>query len=340
MKHVSVEELEDLIKHEKNKRFAERLIFIRAVYDGEPAEKAANKLGRSRATGYFWLKRWNNQGIEELKPTFRGGRPTKLSSMEQEELKRKLESKGNWTTKEARKLIEDEFGKNYSIGSVSRILRSLGMRYAKPYPRDYRRPNDAETKLKSAVEASMEKLQDIEAQENVLVGFLDECSPQSCANTTRVWSFGKALIVKDTTKYRANTFGFYAPFGRSIVGFKENSKKESVCSFLEEVKTNNPDEKILLVLDNFPSHKAQATRDKAEELGISLTYLPPYSPDLSPIEQIWRGVKRGISAAFFRSRDEFLAIIANSYNQLSTQLSFAKGWLMKFLPQQSNQLCC
>jgi transposase len=337
VKHVSVEELEDLIKHEKNKRFAERLIFIRAVYDGEPAEKAANKLGRSRATGYFWLKQCNNLVIDGLKPTLWGGRPAKLSSMEQEELKRKLESKGNWTTKEARKLIEDEFDKNYSVGSVSRILRSLGMRYAKPYPRDRRRPNDAETKLKSAVEASMEKLQDIEA--HVLVGFLDECSPQSCANTARVWSFGKALIVKDTTKYRANTFGFYAPFGRSIVGFKENSKKESVCSFLEEVKTNNPDEKILLVLDNFSSHKAQATRDKAEELSISLTYLPPYSPDLSPIEQIWRGVKRGISATFFRSRDEFLAIIANSYNQLSTQLSFAKGWLMKFLPQQSNQLC-
>jgi hypothetical protein len=53
VKHVSVEELEDLIKHEKNKRFAERLIFIRAVHDGEPAEKAANKLGRSRQQGIF-----------------------------------------------------------------------------------------------------------------------------------------------------------------------------------------------------------------------------------------------------------------------------------------------
>lgn len=328
-----------MIKHEKNQRVAERLIFIRTVYDGEPAQKAANKLGRCRATGYFWLKRWNNQGIDKLKPTFKGGRPPKLSSNQKEDLKRKLESKGNTTTKEARKLIRDEFSKNYSVDSVTRILRSLGMRYAKPYLRDYRRPNDAELRLKSAVDASMEKLVDIEAQKSVLVGFLDECSPQSCANTARVWSFGKAVSVKDTSKYRANTFGFYAPFGRSVVGFKEDSKKESVCSFLEEVKTNNPHEKILLVLDNFASHRAQATRDKAEELGISLTFLPPYSPDLSPIEQIWRGVKRGVSEAFFRSKDEFLAIIVNSYNQLSTRLSFAKGWLTKFLPQQSNQLC-
>lgn len=156
----------------------------------------------------------------------------------------------------------------------------------------------------------------------------------------RVWSFGKPTIVKDTTKYRANTLGFYAPFGRSVVGFRDNSKKESVCSFLQEVKANNPEEKIMLILDNFPSHKAAATRAKAEQLGIDLVFLPPYSPDLSPIEQIWRGVKRGVSAAFFGTRDEFITVIENTYNQLSKQLSFAKGWLTKFLPQQSNQFCC
>lgn len=339
VKHITAEELEVLIKNARGKRFAERLMFIRSVYDGEPAESSVKKLGRSRATGYNWLKRWNYHGVEGLKPTFNGGRHPKLSSTEREELKSKLESKGNWTTKEARKLVAEQFGKTYSDESIARILRSLGMRYAKPYPRDHRRPNDAEAKLKSAVEASLERLQDLESEDNVLVGFLDECGPQSSANTVRFWSFGKALIVKDMTKYRANTFGFYAPFGKSVVGFKENSKKESVCSFLEDIEASNPDKKILLVLDNFPSHKAQITRIRAEELGIGLTYLPPYSPDLNPIEQIWRGVKRGVSEAFFGSRDEFLSVIENSYNQLSMQLSFAEGWLNTFLPQEYNQLC-
>ena len=145
--------------------------------------------------------------------------------------------------------------------------------------------------------------------------------------------------MKDMAKYWANTFGFYAPFGRSVVGFKENSKKESVCSFLEDIEASNSDKKILLVLDNFPSHKAQITRVRAEELGIGLTYLPSYRSDLNPIEQIWRGVKRGISEVCFGSRDEFLSVIENSYNHLSTQLSFAEGWLNTFLPQESNQLC-
>lgn len=329
--------MEDLIVHEKDKRFAERLIFVRAVYDLEPPEDAIKKLGRSRATAYNWLKRWNDGAVDGIKPAFRGGRHPKLSDTQKQTLKSKLEQKGNTTTKEARKLIADEFGISYSNDSVTRVLRSLGMRYARPYPIDYRRPQDAESRLRSTLDASMEKLREIEAPETVLVGFFDECSPQSSANTVRVWSFGKAKIIKDTTKYRANTLGFYAPCGRSVVGFRENSKKESICSFLQEVKANNPNEKILLVLDNFSSHKATATRAKADELGIALTFLPPYSPDLNPIEEIWRGVKRGVSTAFFRSTDEFVAIIEKSYNQLSTQLSFAKGWLIKFIPQQSNQ---
>ena len=349
VKHLSEEELESLIKHEKNKRFAERLIFIRSLYAGEEVETAAKKLGRCKTTGYLWLNRWNPHGLEGLKPTFGGGRPPKISSTQREELKQKLQNKSYWTAKEARQLIKDEFGKNYHPVSVSRILRSFGMRYGKPYPRDYRRPNDAEAKLKNTLEDAMKKLDDIEdqeprqaleVQEGVVVGFLDECSPQSCANTVRVYSFGKASVVKDTTKYRANTFGFYAPNGSSIAEIMENSKKESTCKFLEEIRKGNPKAKIIVVLDNFPSHRAHVTMEKARELGICLAFLPSHSPDLNPIEQLWRCLKRDISTAFFRSRDEFLAIVMNSFNQLSRKLSFATNWIQKFLPQRFNQLCC
>jgi transposase len=348
VKHLSEEELECLIKTEKSKRFAERLIFIRSLYAGEKVEKAAKELGRCKVTGYLWLSRWNEHGLQGLEPVFGGGRPAKLSSAQREELKQKLQSRNHWTAKEARQLIKDEFGQDYHPVSVSRILHSLGMRYGKPYPRDYRRPDDAEAKLKLSLKYALEKLDDLESQElgqiqevqeGVVVGFLDECSPQSCANTVRVYSFGKAMIVRDTTKYRANTFGFYAPNGVSVSEFMEDSRKESVCGFLEDVRKNNPKAKILLILDNFPSHKANVTREKAEELGIVLTFLPPHSPDLNPIEQLWRCLKREISVAFFRSEEEFLEIIQNAYSKLSKRLSFATNWFLKFLPQRFNQLC-
>jgi transposase len=338
-RHLSSDELEDSIRNERDRRVLERLIFIRCLYDGEGVAKATRKLGRSKVAGYEWLKRWNDGGLEELKPTFRGGRPSKLSTDQQTELKQKLEQRRDWTTKEVGRLIEEDFGVAYSLRSMRRILRSLKMRFAKPYPRDYRRPIDAEAKLKSTLDDALGKLDDLEAEDDFVVGFLDECSPQTEANTVRRWAFEKPMVVKDTTKYKANTFGFYALGGVSVMEFLENSKKENVCRFLEEVRANNPNRVLLLFLDNLRSHTAQATKQKAEELGITLVYLPPYSPDLNPIEQLWRCLRREISTAFFRSREEFLTLIESAYRQLAPRISFAKGWILKFLPQKFNQLC-
>lgn len=337
-RHLSEDELEDLIRGENNKRVLERRIFIRSLYDCEGVEKAAKKLGRSKVAGYDWLKRYNEGSLEKLKPTFRGGRPSKLSKDKQDKLKEKLKERRDWTTKEVNQLVKEEFGASYSLRSMRRILRSLKMRYAKPYPRDYRRPPDAETKLQSSLDDALGKLDDLEVQD-LVVGFLDECSPQTGANTVRRWAFEKPMVVKDTTKYKANTFGFYAVGGVSVVDFLENSKKENVCSFLEEVKASNQDHSLLLVLDNLRSHTAQATKQKAIELGITLVFLPPYSPDLNPIEQIWRCLRREVSTAFFRSQEEFLGLIEKAYRQLSPKTSFAKGWVLKFLPKWFNQLC-
>ncbi len=47
-----------------------------------------------------------------------------------------------------RELIKEKFGVEYSLRHVSRILRSFGMKYAKPYQKDYRRPENAEEELK------------------------------------------------------------------------------------------------------------------------------------------------------------------------------------------------
>jgi putative transposase len=62
---------------------------------------------------------------------------------------------------------------------------------------------------------------------DTVIGFLDETAPQTTANTQRLWSFGKPTICKNTSKIRANTFGFYALNGNSIIDFEPNSKK--VC---------------------------------------------------------------------------------------------------------------
>ena len=60
----------------------------------------------------------------------------------------------------------------------------------------------------------------------------------------------------------------------------------------------NVGKNIVMILDNFPSHKAKIARQYAEDFGINLVYLPPYSPDLNPTEFIWKSIKREVSCEF------------------------------------------
>jgi len=149
VKHLPAEELDKMIKGlEKDTRVLKRLYFIRYLYRGMSVEKAADLVGVTKATGYTWLKGWNSNGYEGLKPNYGGGRPSKLTEEQKEELREMLKEKDSWTTKEVQELIEAEFGVSYSSWQVKRILKSFGMRYAKPYQKDYRKPDNAEDTLK------------------------------------------------------------------------------------------------------------------------------------------------------------------------------------------------
>jgi len=70
-------------------------------------------------------------------------------------------------------------------------------------------------------------------------------------------------------------------------------------------------------------------RRKAEKLNIVLVHLPPYSPDLNPIEQIWRAIKRVQSP--LKTLDELKEVISSSFYELTQRISFAEKWIEKFL---------
>ena len=49
-----------------------------------------------------------------------------------------------------------------------------------------------------------------------------------------------------------------------------------------------------VVMDNASFHKSQKTKELIESVGCKVIFLPPYSPDLSPIEKFWANMKRWI----------------------------------------------
>lgn len=138
------------------------------------------------------------------------------------------------------------------------------------------------------------------------------------------------MFYKNTTRIKANAFGFYSINGTNVIDFKECSKSQSVCEFLEHIRNKNQGRKIVIIIDNFKSHHSKKTTAKAEELGIELLFLPPYSPDLNPIEFIWKSIKRVISDTFIKSKEHLRNIIRDEFTKLARSLSFAKRWIEKF----------
>jgi putative transposase len=120
--------------------------------------------------------------------------------------------------------------------------------------------------------------------------------------------------------------------GESISGFLESSRAPNIAKFLEKIKEENREYKaIIAILDNFPSHRADMVKKRAEELGIYLVYLPPYSPDLNPIEFLWRSIKRVVSLKLIKTIEELRVTIKRSFQRFSTKLTYAKEWIKIFI---------
>lgn len=236
------------------------------------------------------------------------------------------------TTKGVRLLIKKIFNTDYSARQISRILRKLGMTLQKPYPHDYRRPKNAEALLQNQLSLTFELLKKSEIkQPDIGIGFFDEASPQTTSNTVRVWSFGKPSMAKNTSRLKLNAAGFYAIKGNSTTSYLENSKQEEILTVFEKIKEANRDYKaIIVVLDNFRSHKTTAVFARARELGIYPVFLPPYSPHLNPIEFIWKSIKRVISLLFIKDEYTFQMIAKDAFDQCSCRLSFARSWITQF----------
>jgi len=144
-REMSAEELDKRIKSlEKNVKVLNRLYFIRNRYLGDSVELAASKSGVTKRVGYIWQEKWNEEGYEGLIPKYSGGRPAQLTWKEKTELKDLLKKRDNWTTREIKKLIKEKFGPDFSQKHVRTILRSLGLKFGKPYLHDYRRPANTE----------------------------------------------------------------------------------------------------------------------------------------------------------------------------------------------------
>lgn len=128
-----------------------RLEFVRLRYKGRSVAEATDIMGINLQTGYNWQASWNESGMDGIVPGVSTGRPARLTDDQKTRLADTVDRE-LMTTNEARRYVKDEFGVEYSYKQVSVILRKLGLRHAKPYDIDFRRPDDAEELLKKTSE--------------------------------------------------------------------------------------------------------------------------------------------------------------------------------------------
>jgi transposase len=90
----------------------------------------------------------------------------------------------------------------------------------------------------------------------------------------------------------------------------------------------------VVVMDNLSSHKVNGVRESIEKAGAELLYLPPYSPDLNPIEKAWAKLKQLLRSAKARSNEALDQAITEALKLISAD--DAKAWFR--LPLNQVQL--
>jgi transposase len=80
----------------------------------------------------------------------------------------------------------------------------------------------------------------------------------------------------------------------------------------------------VIVLDNLGAHKASRIAEIAKECGARVIWLPPYSPDFSPIELMWSKVKTYLKKAKARTQEELEKAIASALETITE--SDCRNW--------------
>ena len=118
---------------------------------------------------------------------------------------------------------------------------------------------------------------------------------------------------------RLNVLGAYSPHDHTLIAIEDTTScdAEMVCRLLRTLRTTHPDVALLLILDNARYQRARPVQALAEELSITLLFLPPYSPNLNLIERFWKFLRKHITRnRFYATFGEFRCAIQHLLSNL------------------------
>ena len=237
---------------------------------------------------------YNNKGIDsvlEIAPI--PGRPGRLKG-HMDEISRRLESEVPRSSAEAAHIIRDISGISFSLTWVRGIMHRCGFRFIKTQPIPGRACPEKQAEWVSALQLVIDEAKEGKRK----LYFMDAVHFTLEAFTCHVWCREPLYLKTGAGRNRFNLLGCVDPFSLDII--QSHSMvyvdAEQTKAFLEKVRRESGDIPVSIVLDNARYQHCQAVKDKAAELGITLIFLPPYSPNLNIIERLWKYTRRHVLA--------------------------------------------
>lgn len=176
--------------------------------------------------------------------------------------------------------------------------------------------------------------------DDIILGFDDESTQRTDLNRCKIWGSGKIVRHNMTEVMSINTMGFYPLNGNPVCYLPEKGNSESFCTFLGMVRgANDNGRTIIMVLDNCRIHKTEEVFKVADEKNIRLCFLPPYSPQLNPIEYIWKSVKYELSKYGILARHQVESIVHEVFMQEACSDSYLQYWVDLFIDLLPKKLC-
>lgn len=309
-------ELELRHRHEGDGRVRDRIKAVLLKSEGWENKAIAQALRIHEDTVRQHLNDWTN--AKKLKPE-NGGSCSKLDERQSRLLEAHIKLETYTRALDICAYVEATFSTSYTVSGMTKWLKQQDFRYKQPK----RVPAKADpVKQEEFIGSYLALLEDTPAAEPIV--FMDSAHPTMATKVVCGW-IKKGVdkpIAQTASRTRVNVMGAIELNTMNVVSCcPDQVNGATTVSFLEQLKEAYPDApKIHIILDQSGYHRCQLVKDAAVEKSIELHYLPPYSPNLNPIERLWKVMNEQVrNNVFFTSAKGFRAAIVDFFeNKIHT----------------------
>ncbi len=286
-KILTSKEREKLIQRhrkERDGRVRDRIKAVLAYDDGYSYSEIARILLLDDET----IRRHIDDYQREKKlKTMNGGSDSKLTNEESRELIGHLKEITYLYVKDICQYVRLTYRKKYSISGMTKWLHTNNFGYKKAHGV----PAKADREKQENFIRYYSRLKKKSGKKEPIY-FTDSVHPQHQTQLTYGWIHkGERKEVATTSQQkRLNFIGGICLSGHRFA-YHQADKVDatSICDFLWKLRQANPGKyHIHVIWDNARPHRNDEVYAFAKELGIKLHYLPPYSPNLNPVERVWK----------------------------------------------------